>query len=130
MGDEKIHHDGQHMQPAEHDRRGERKLALRLGMLASKPQFRRLELVENATARFDVASALLGERKPARGACEQPHAKLLLERLEVPADGRERRAKAAACGGKTSRVGDSDEDAHGGQAVQFHSSEIRKYQLE
>ena len=105
------------MQPAEHHRRGERKLALRLGMLAAKPALGRLKLVEHAAGGFEIASARLGERKAAGGPGEEPQAELLLERRQMPADSRERHAEPASGGRQTPGVGDSNKDAHGGEAV-------------
>ena len=105
------------MQPAEHHRRGERKLALRLGLLAAKPALGCVKLIEHAAGGFEIAPAGFGERKAAGRPREKPQAKLLLKRGQMPADGRERHAQAASGSRETPGVGDSNEDAHGGEAI-------------
>jgi hypothetical protein len=117
------------MQPAEHHWRCQSELALRLGMLAGKPEFGSIELIENMAARFQIAPARLGERKAACGAREQPSAKLFFQGRQLPAD-RCERLQAAACRRQAASVGDSGEHAHGSEAVHFDYSEIREYQLE
>ena len=118
------------MQPAEHHGRGERKLALRLGLLAAKPALGRVKLIEHAAGGFEIAPAGFGERKPPGRPREEPQTELLLKRRQMPADGRERHAQAASGSRKTPGVGDSNEDAHGGETVHSIIPEIWKYQLE
>ena len=86
------------MQPAEHHRRGERKLALRLGMFAAKPALGCLKLIEHAAGGFEIAPTRLSERKAAGRPGEETHAKLLLERRQMPTDSGERHAEAASGG--------------------------------
>lgn len=105
------------MQPAEHDGRRERKLAPRLGMLSGKATPGIVELVEYPAAGGGIGAAGPGEREPPRGPGDETGVELVLERLEVPAHGRERHPQPLARSRQTSGVGDGDEYLDGGELV-------------
>ena len=78
--------DRQHMQPAEHHRRGEGKLAARLGLLARHAAPGVVELIEHLAARGGVGAAGLRQHKPPRRPRDQARVELVFERLQLAAD--------------------------------------------
>jgi hypothetical protein len=120
----KRDHDGQHVQPAEHDGRGEREVAAQRAVLAQEPLLGLVEVRDHPTAGLEVAPAGLAQREMPSGAGDQPDADLLLEGHHFAAHGGQRRAQATGCGGEAAGVGNGDEHAHGLQAVHGAFSRI------
>ena len=78
--------DRQHMQPAEHDGRGEGKLAARLGLLARHAAPGVVELIEHLAAGGGVGPPGLRQREPPRRSRDQARVELVFERLQLAAD--------------------------------------------
>ena len=106
------------MQPAEHDRCGQRKLAPRRAVLAQQAPLGLVDVRDHPAAGLEVAPAGLGEREAPRGPGDQPDADVLLEPHHLAAHGGQRRAETAGGGGQAAGVGNLDEHPHGVQAVQ------------
>ena len=61
IGLEELDDDRQHMQPAEHQRRGDDEVALRRGIFARRGALGLRDIVEDAPRRGDVVAAGIGE---------------------------------------------------------------------
>ena len=59
---EEVADDGEHVQASERDRCGDSKLTLRLALRAGELRLRRVDLFDDAAARVEILSPLLGER--------------------------------------------------------------------
>jgi hypothetical protein len=129
-GAEVIRDDGEHVQPPERDRRGERKLALGVGLPAGEPPLGSFEFVDHAAAGFEVVTPRLRQRQAPRRPRDKPRIELILEQAQVPAHGRQRHAERAQRYRQAAGLGDGDEDAKGCKLVQKYSFETRNDELE
>ena len=83
----------------------------------AKPAPGVVELIEHAAGGVERASAGLRQRKPARRSRDQPRVEFVFERRQMAADSGERHVELAPRRRQTPGVGDSNKDAHGGEAV-------------
>ena len=81
---------GRYVEAAEQDRRRDAQPALRRDSAGRERRFRLFHAGQQPLAALEVFAALVGERKAARGAVEQAHVELLLERGERAHHRRER----------------------------------------
>jgi len=88
-------------QPLDRERRGhaDRERPRRLG--AAQPRHRSGQAIEALADPGERALARLGEQQPLRPALKQPHPQVLLERLELMADGGRRHVQLVRRLGKT-----------------------------
>ena len=72
IGFEKLDHDRQDMQPAEHDRRGDDQVASRRAVFARRGALGFSDVFEDALAGRDVGSARIGQRQAPAGPVDEP----------------------------------------------------------
>ena len=113
---ERGHH-RQHVQPAKHDRCGEGKLAAGLGAFASHATPGIIELIKHLAASRGVGTAGLGKHQPPRGPRDEARVELVLERLQIAADGGQGHAELAPSRRQAAGLGDGDEHADSSEMV-------------
>ncbi len=88
----------QHIQPAEHDRRGDMEPALRRRIFAGRHALGSLDLAQQPPAGFEIGAPWLGQHELARGAHDQADAQMLLQLRQLAADRRQRNFQRARRG--------------------------------
>jgi len=122
-----------HVHVAEQHRRGDREAAFGLARLGLQREVGGVGRQQHIARGGQVVAALLGQRQPSRGAMEQPHAEVRLERGERAHHRGQRAAERLRGAGQAALVGNLHEGLHGleaiHRAIRSDSSEKRSSQI-
>jgi hypothetical protein len=124
VGFEELDRDGQDMQAAEHDRRGDGEVASRRHVFAGRSALGFTDVFKDPLAGRNVGAAGIGEHEATAGPIDEPCPQVRLEFGHFPADGCERHTELAGRCRKAATFDRREQRGHGFEPVHLASQNL------